>query len=432
MPPVAKETTPVSIGNDVRYTGFFLFSCLPSLRPTQGIAFAAKRKTPTIQAPYLRLKRPPVQKTLPGDFGGELYHIKKEFDEEGEDSENGVSGIQAYYFGARYYDPEIGVWFSCDKAGQFYNPYAYAGNGANPVVMVDKDGNILITTSFLINAGLTLLAVTGYYIHVSTNNLEAGMGADDAWNPFLAGWKWWKGDPKYPGSGAANNTPPIGAGYELGGRGFYTESGGKRIYSNRDLEINNSTSMAMNDLNSKINIVDAEVDFGWNYVISASQLKNNLSYRNELFIEGIPTIIGTEPLDVAMVKQETATNSVECDYCGNNYDFTRLTPDRGSDIGMPGLFDFGGPNGPCANHDLRYTTPYFSKTKADDLFRLEMRLNDNSPFKIISEIYYQAVARGGDKYYDIGQRNALGLPLPPIIHPNESFAPDVTRGGRTR
>ncbi|MBD3344895.1 MAG: hypothetical protein GF401_07520, partial [Chitinivibrionales bacterium] len=111
----ALNTSPVSIGNDVRYTGLFLFSSLPS--------FAAKRKPPAIQAPYLWLKRPPVQKPLPGDFGGELYHIKKEFDEEGGD--DSIPGIGMYYFGLRFYDPEIGDFRSPDKVGQFFNSYQY-------------------------------------------------------------------------------------------------------------------------------------------------------------------------------------------------------------------------------------------------------------------------------------------------------------------
>ncbi|MBD3319920.1 MAG: hypothetical protein GF350_02375 [Chitinivibrionales bacterium] len=33
----------------------------------------------------------PYKKPLPGDFGDELYHIKKEFDQEGEDIANGVT-----------------------------------------------------------------------------------------------------------------------------------------------------------------------------------------------------------------------------------------------------------------------------------------------------------------------------------------------------
>ncbi|MBD3343513.1 MAG: hypothetical protein GF401_00450 [Chitinivibrionales bacterium] len=157
-----------SIITTVGYTSIFPFSCLTSLRLTQGAAFAAKSdvpslsrgKPPAIQVPHLRLKRPSVQKPLLGDFGNELYHIKKEFDQEGEDIANGVSGIQAYYFGARYYDAEIGLWFSCDKAGQFINPYAYS---TNPILMVDKDGNFF----WLIPAvGFTV----GYIRHGVTND----------------------------------------------------------------------------------------------------------------------------------------------------------------------------------------------------------------------------------------------------------------------
>ncbi|MBD3314424.1 MAG: hypothetical protein GF344_01445 [Chitinivibrionales bacterium] len=73
----AKETSPVLTGNDVRYTGLYLFSCLSS--------FAAKSKIPAIQAPHLWLKRPPVQKPLLSDFEICVYHIKKEFDQDGGD-----------------------------------------------------------------------------------------------------------------------------------------------------------------------------------------------------------------------------------------------------------------------------------------------------------------------------------------------------------
>lgn len=45
-----------------------------------------------------------------------------------------------YYFGARYYDPEIGLWTSTDPAGQFWNSYAYAGNGINPINAIDPTG----------------------------------------------------------------------------------------------------------------------------------------------------------------------------------------------------------------------------------------------------------------------------------------------------
>ncbi len=49
-----------------------------------------------------------------------------------------------HIIGARYYDAELGIWLSVDAAEQFANAYAYAGNGANPVIMVDKDGNSIL------------------------------------------------------------------------------------------------------------------------------------------------------------------------------------------------------------------------------------------------------------------------------------------------
>ncbi len=51
----------------------------------------------------------------------------KEFDEEG-GTGSGVDGMRAFYFGARYYDPEVGVWGSTDPAGEFWNSYRYTTN----------------------------------------------------------------------------------------------------------------------------------------------------------------------------------------------------------------------------------------------------------------------------------------------------------------
>ena len=45
------------------------------------------------------------------------------------------------YFGARYLDPMLGVWTSVDPKRQFASPYLYAGNGVNPINVVDPDGN---------------------------------------------------------------------------------------------------------------------------------------------------------------------------------------------------------------------------------------------------------------------------------------------------
>jgi RHS repeat-associated protein len=48
------------------------------------------------------------------------------------------------YFGARYLDPMLGMWISVDPKRQFASPYLYAGNGYNPVNVVDPDGNAAI------------------------------------------------------------------------------------------------------------------------------------------------------------------------------------------------------------------------------------------------------------------------------------------------
>jgi RHS repeat-associated protein len=48
------------------------------------------------------------------------------------------------YFGARYLDPMLGMWTSVDPARQFASPYLYAGNGVNPVNVIDPDGNMNI------------------------------------------------------------------------------------------------------------------------------------------------------------------------------------------------------------------------------------------------------------------------------------------------
>ena len=98
----------------------------------------------------------------------------KEFDQEGEDSANGVVGIQAYHFGARVYDPEVGVWLAVDAAGQYLNPYGYS---TNPVIMVDPDGNYFIG------------AIIGGAIGFAAGGLIGGAisGEDWSWSGALQG-----------------------------------------------------------------------------------------------------------------------------------------------------------------------------------------------------------------------------------------------------
>ena len=75
-----------------------------------------------------------------------------------------------YYYGARYYDPRVGVWQNPDPiltaylagrpSGGVYNPgnlnlYSYTWN--NPVVMKDPDGNIIW---FIVAAAVIITALT--------------------------------------------------------------------------------------------------------------------------------------------------------------------------------------------------------------------------------------------------------------------------------
>ena len=48
------------------------------------------------------------------------------------------------YFGARYLEPMFGLWTSVDPARQFSSPYLYAGNGVNPIGVIDPDGNAAV------------------------------------------------------------------------------------------------------------------------------------------------------------------------------------------------------------------------------------------------------------------------------------------------
>lgn len=69
--------------------------------------------------------------------------------------------IAMYYFGARYYDPVLGIWGSIDPKEQFYNPYAYA---ANPVLFIDPDGQEFALGAAIVAAciasAVTTVAVT--------------------------------------------------------------------------------------------------------------------------------------------------------------------------------------------------------------------------------------------------------------------------------
>lgn len=69
----------------------------------------------------------------------------KEFDNEG--AYGADPGVNLFFFGARYYDPDIGMWISTDPAGQYPSPYSYCGG--NPIGCVDKNGKYGIAAGFV-------------------------------------------------------------------------------------------------------------------------------------------------------------------------------------------------------------------------------------------------------------------------------------------
>jgi RHS repeat-associated protein len=85
----------------------------------------------------------------------------KDFDEVGD--ANGAPGSDAYHFGFRVYDPEIGIFLSSDPMDVFWNSYSY--NGGDPVNFVDPYGlspiditvgSVLQDLSYLEGVGMQL------------------------------------------------------------------------------------------------------------------------------------------------------------------------------------------------------------------------------------------------------------------------------------
>jgi len=100
----------------------------------------------------------------------------KELDRLDYDLAIGDDGVGLYYFGARYYDPEVGLWTSCDPSEQFWSPYSYTGNGINPIIGVDPDGRDVRVFSRAVSIG-------GYrtkYNHMVIEVYNRAQGAPDA------------------------------------------------------------------------------------------------------------------------------------------------------------------------------------------------------------------------------------------------------------
>jgi RHS repeat-associated protein len=176
------------------------------------------------------------------------------------------------YFGARYLDNDLGIWLSKDPSEVFFSPYAYTGNGTNPVNFIDPYGQEPV-------AIILGLAVVLYWLGHSLENYDAGMPPSYAFNPFK----------KYDGklvwfSGTEDDLNQLsnsGAGINIYGEnsGFYYDVAGQRNYpgeySNNSAEAN---AAAIRNAYSKVVVPAPQVDPSW--VISEGALLNSApSYK---------------------------------------------------------------------------------------------------------------------------------------------------------
>ncbi len=115
---------------------------------------------------------------------------EKPFSKDGSALGLGINGkgLGYYYFGARYYDPELGIYICQDGKLQFSNPYGYSNN---PLIYVDPDGNWFLIDD-LISAGVGF--AIGYVSYgIKSGNwggralMYGAIGAGAAWLTWNTG-----------------------------------------------------------------------------------------------------------------------------------------------------------------------------------------------------------------------------------------------------
>jgi RHS repeat-associated protein len=92
---------------------------------------------------------------------------------------NTGTGIEMFDFHARFYDPQLGRWFTPDPAMQFSNPYLGISN--NPANYIDPDGEFAMLFGI---AGFTI-GMMGTAIHADNNGID--MTGSEL---FLSGVRW--------------------------------------------------------------------------------------------------------------------------------------------------------------------------------------------------------------------------------------------------
>ena len=69
-----------------------------------------------------------LSSSISPESSNRITYNGKEFDKD----------LNWYHYGARFYDPQLGRWWSVDPMSEFYSPYNYVGN--DPIHFIDPDG----------------------------------------------------------------------------------------------------------------------------------------------------------------------------------------------------------------------------------------------------------------------------------------------------
>ncbi len=84
-----------------------------------------------------------AEQNLPGEYENPYKFNAKELDSE----------TDLYYYGARYYNPRLSVWYGVDPLAEKYpslSPYIYVAN--NPIIYIDPDGRDIVPSKAFLNS----------------------------------------------------------------------------------------------------------------------------------------------------------------------------------------------------------------------------------------------------------------------------------------
>ncbi|MCC6962589.1 MAG: RHS repeat-associated core domain-containing protein [candidate division Zixibacteria bacterium] len=152
-------------------------------------------------------------------------------------------GLDIYYYGARYYDPELGRFLALDPAAGEYpslSPYAYCAN--NPLGLVDTDGNNFLDViqgairAFADNLSLGLADKRSDYTPENPSHYSLGQDLGDVASVAVGGLESLSGAEAVVvgvagtagsgGTAAAVGVPVAGAGVVVAGHGAGMAAGG--------------------------------------------------------------------------------------------------------------------------------------------------------------------------------------------------------------